>query len=77
MLLRFVLPSEVEIALSIAGEVLNIENQLVLMVRFNDTFNNISVYCSSFIGGGNRSTVRKPLTNFIRIRNHDLNGDLH
>ena len=32
MLLRLVSPSEVEIVLSIAGEVLNIENQLVLMV---------------------------------------------
>jgi hypothetical protein len=31
---------------------------------FNTTFNNISVTVS-FIGGGNQSTQRKPLTNFI------------
>jgi hypothetical protein len=30
---------------------------------FNATFNNISVIVAvSFIGGGNRSTMRKPLT---------------
>jgi hypothetical protein len=45
-------------------------NQRIKRIRvmvFNATFNNISVisWWSGFIGGGNRSTQRKPPTNFI------------
>jgi hypothetical protein len=45
-------------------------NQRIKRIRvmvFNATFNNISVisWWSGFIGGGNRSTRRKPPTNFI------------
>jgi len=45
----------------------------VRVVLFNATFNNISVISVSVIGGGNRSTQRKPptsrksLTNFITL----------
>ena len=36
---------------------------MVRVMVFNDTFNNISVIVAvSFIGGGNRSTRRKPPT---------------
>jgi len=63
MLLGLVFLGAVEIVLSMAGEILNIENQ-VLRVRFkvmvfHTSFDNMSVYRGSFIGGGNRNTRRK------------------
>jgi len=52
---------------------------------FNTTFNNISVIlyvAVSFIGGGNRSTWRKPLTYGVHlamrgIQTHIISGDRH
>ena len=57
---------------------------------FNATFNNSSaIVAVSFIGGGNRSTRRKPPTNFIMLNRihhtisgirthiHNISGDRH
>jgi hypothetical protein len=87
MFIGLVLLSAVEIALKMAGDILNMENQ-VLRVRFkvmlfHASFDNMSIYRGGFIGGGNRNTGRKPpiycksLYNFIGIRNHNFSGDLH
>jgi hypothetical protein len=70
MLLVLVLLSEEEIAVSMAGEVLDIENQ-VLMVRIrvvviNATSTIYQLYHGGFIDGGNRS-IRGKTTNLPQV----------